>query len=194
MSPRPRLRLDPGDRLFPRTRRVAKAAWDVGGRGRNVFVDVLLLGLVLLFTTGWAVAIARTVRGDDQILLAAGLTANPFSAEAPPEAAFVLDAIVQQLADSANVRGESRKVDVLISHPRDPLRITFPQSWDPTVELEYRPVHNGHVELLAPGGGIPESEPVIHDSTGLVFAPARPESGRSSRRSRGSFARCPEFA
>jgi hypothetical protein len=60
-------------------------------------LDMVLSALVVLFVVGWVYAISDSIE-HGETGLAARVTENPLSRNAPPEAAFVLDAMVQRLA------------------------------------------------------------------------------------------------
>ena len=126
----------------------------------------MLALLVGAFTIGWSYVVVQAVAADDQLLAASALTANPFSSSAPPEAAFVLDALVSTLASTEEVRGQSGVVNVLILGPGERVPLSLPPEAGDGVALEYRPVREGQV--VADAQGIPI------DSAGVLVAPSEP--------------------
>jgi hypothetical protein len=124
--------------------------------------------VVAFFIVGWAYVIGRAVTGDAQLLAARTLTANPFSASAPPEAAFVLDELVRTLAPAEEVHGESGEVDVVILDTGGPVPLSLPADLDSGVALEYRPVGDGGI--VAGGAGVP----VTVGADGVAQAPTEP--------------------
>jgi hypothetical protein len=162
--------LDPvrKDALFPKPR-PAISAWvglvqPSGRRG----LDTALGLVVALFFVGWIYVIGLAVTGDQQLLAARTLTANPFSATAPPGAAFVLDELVRTLAEDEEVRGESGAVDVLVLETGDSVPLSLPAELGEGVHLEYRAVREGGLAEDAPG------TPVRVDSGGIALAPSEP--------------------
>lgn len=139
-------------RLFPKAGAPAglwyrKAAPGGGDRAFNV----LLGGLMALFLGGWTWGIRVAVATGEAPAPAARLTAIPFDREAPPEAAFVMDALVRRFADAEELRGESGQVDVILTEPGEPLRLALPDSLPDAVVPELRPVENGAVDLTSAG-------------------------------------------
>jgi hypothetical protein len=128
-------------------------------------MDRLIAGVIALFVVGWTYAVGRAVAGDEQLLAARSLTTNPFASSAPPEAAFVLDALVRTFS-TAEVRGESGDVDVLIQEPGDPISLSLPADLEPGVDLEFRPIRDGRLAEDAPG--------VPATSAGELRAPMEP--------------------
>jgi hypothetical protein len=126
----------------------------------------MLAVIVGVFTIGWSYVVAQAVAADDQLLAARALTANPFSPSAPPEAAFVLDALVSTLASTEEVRGQSGVVNVLVLGPGERVPLSLPPEAGDGVALEYRPVREGQV--VADAQGIPI------DSAGVLRAPSEP--------------------
>lgn len=69
---------------------------------------------VALFVIGWGFAIFRSfAMGETPPLLTGAVTASPLSSDAPPEAAFLMDAAARALADR-DLRGQSGAVNVVI--------------------------------------------------------------------------------
>ena len=76
-----------------------------------------LSGLVLIFALGWSYAIYRTFALDEPPpSLTRAVTASPLSPEAPPEVAYLVDAVMQTFASRA-YRGASGELRVLIQKP-----------------------------------------------------------------------------
>ena len=125
-----------------------------GRRGVSRAFDVLLLVMVLVFLGGWTWGIAVAAETGQPVASAASaerLTANPFDRESPPEAAYLMDALVRQFSDIEELRGSSGTVDVTLSQPGAPLTLTLPDSLPKDVIPELRPVKDGEVDLKAPG-------------------------------------------
>ncbi|NIP82905.1 MAG: DUF882 domain-containing protein, partial [Gemmatimonadetes bacterium] len=76
-----------------------------------------LVLLVVLFTGGWAVAIADAYRSGRSLNVAREVTASPVSSNAPPPAAFLLDRLVRATTEEAPWRGHSGAVSALITDP-----------------------------------------------------------------------------
>jgi len=165
VSPR-KVEPDPRDPLFPGPRprlslRQALAR-PTGHRGMDGLLGTVL-GLMML---GWGWAVVQAVAQDERLGAAGPLTANPFSPASPPEAAFVLDALVRAFSGVENLRGESREVAVLIHDPGEPIALPLPDDLEAGVRLEYHPVRNGQLVLDAPG--------LPADTDGVLRAPGEP--------------------
>jgi hypothetical protein len=110
--------------------------------------------------------IGEAATNQTQLLAASALTANPFSPSAPPEAAFVLEALVRGLSGDAEVRGESGVVNVLILGPGEPLPLSVPPAAGDGARLEYRRVRDGVLAADQAGEAA--------DATGVLRAPEEP--------------------
>src|SRR5688572_4758280 len=92
--------------------------------------------LVVVFASAWVVATIHAVTtGAPRPGLAAGMTTNPLSPEAPPPAAFLLDAALEQLADRGDFGGESGQVRVIVQEPGD--TVELPDSLEAGVVVEF---------------------------------------------------------
>jgi hypothetical protein len=127
---------------------------------------VLFRAVVTLFVTGWVYVIVESVSGDEPLMAASTLTANPFSSLAPPEAAFVLDAVVRALSGEPDIRGASGDVNVLIVAPGERVPLRFPPEPGEGVRLEYRRVQGGRLGDDAAATAV--------DSTGVLLGPSEP--------------------
>ena len=92
--------------------------------------------VVMLFAVGWSFAVAGAAASDLRPGIAARITANPLSASAPPDAAFLLDAALRSMVTELD-RGESGAVNVAIQEPGDSLAV--PDSLPAGVEAVYQP-------------------------------------------------------
>ena len=106
--------------------------------------DILLALLVSTFALGWGYGIASALSTGRPGPEARLLTANPLSSSSPPEAAFVLDALVRATSDVEELRGESGALRVVVVEPGQPLPV--PDSLPEGVEVRVEP------ELPARGG------------------------------------------
>ena len=95
------------------------------------------IGVVVLFAFGWTYAIATAALAGESPRVVDRLTANPLAADAPPEAAFLLDATLRAFADAEPVRGASGAVNVVVQHTGDTLAL--PDTLPPGVEAELAP-------------------------------------------------------
>ena len=108
--------------LFPLVRE-PRSRWEKAGltpRQERGFNRVATL-MVALFVTGWLYSIFLADRGDlEERAPVAGITSriirSPLSPNAPPEAAFVIDQVVQSFGESfeEEVRGQSGAINVAI--------------------------------------------------------------------------------
>ncbi len=81
--------------------------------------NVISAVLVALFVIGWSYALVRTFQtGEQPPLLSGSVTANPLSAEAPPQSVYLLDAAMRAFA-SREFRGQSGAVNVVVQSPGD---------------------------------------------------------------------------
>jgi hypothetical protein len=136
--------------LFPKA--PGRVGWYRRGLpgGERAF-NFLLTALLVLFGFGWTWGIAVAAEAGAGTDAAERLTANPFDRESPPEAAYLMDALVRSFADDEVLRGSSGEVRVVLTEPGAPLGLTMPDSLPPDVVTELRPVRDGKVDLTAPG-------------------------------------------
>lgn len=107
------------DPMLPPRRFVPRSRFERAGiSARNeARLNAALSTLVLLFVVGWTYAIYRSyVTGEVPPLLTGLVTASPLSADAPPEAAFLVDAAMRTLS-SGELRGSSGAVNVVVRSP-----------------------------------------------------------------------------
>jgi hypothetical protein len=86
-------------------------------------LNVALLLVVVLFSGGWALAIADAVAAGRPLSVGREVTASPLTPDAPPPAAFLLDRLVRATTEAAPWRGHSGAVSVLIREPGDSLSL-----------------------------------------------------------------------
>jgi hypothetical protein len=91
--------------------------------------------VVALFAAGWTYAVSTATAAGTPVPRAASITANPLSSDAPPAAAFLLDAAVRAFTRDAIYRGESGDVRVVIV-PGD--SVALADSLPPDVTVGYR--------------------------------------------------------
>lgn len=115
-------------------------------------LNLVLLVVIVLFSGGWALAIADAVAAGRRLGVSREVTASPLSPEARPPAAFLLDRLVRATTEAAPWRGYSGAVSVLIREPGDSLDL---------------PVTLGLHSL--PSGAVLELQPV--DSPGVRAPP-----------------------
>jgi uncharacterized protein YcbK (DUF882 family) len=85
-------------------------------------MDSAILGLVALFAAAWMVTIVHSIMtGTPRPGIAAGMASNPLASDAPPPAAFLLDAALRQFRQRADHYGRSGEVRVIVHEPGDPL-------------------------------------------------------------------------
>jgi len=135
---------DLDDQLFP-VRRPPESFWERTGlthRQRQVLDGSLAL-LLMLFTVGWIYSAVDAIRRGEAPTVTREIAARgaPFGSGSAPDAAFALDALVQQLVDWEEIRGESGELQVLFQEPGD--SIVLPDSVASQVEIEYVPPDGG---------------------------------------------------
>jgi hypothetical protein len=83
--------------------------------------DIGVIVLVVVFGIAWTVAIVHAVQtGAPRPGLAARMTTNPLSPNAPPPAAFLLDAALERIVQRSGYAGQSGEVRVLVHEPGQP--------------------------------------------------------------------------
>jgi hypothetical protein len=104
--------------LFP-ARREPASFWERTGVSRRTErrLDLVLTALIGLFVGGWTWSIAVVLEEGVPADFSHRLTASALSPDAPPAAAFLLDAAVRSLAASVDWRGESGALRVRILEP-----------------------------------------------------------------------------
>jgi uncharacterized protein YcbK (DUF882 family) len=108
------------------------------GRQRRI-LDVSLIALLVLFAAGWIyAAVVAMQRGDaPTIARRIGAAPSPFSADAPPEAVFAMNALMERFIDWEGVRGASGAIEIVLHEPGDTLRL--PDAVPAEVALTYVP-------------------------------------------------------
>jgi hypothetical protein len=106
-----------------RRRRTGLGRAGLTPREHRVF-SIGMVVLVLIFASGWVVATLHAVTtGAPRPGLAAGMTTNPLSGNAPPPAAFLLDAALRGFVQRSGYAGESGQVRIVIQDPGDSLAL-----------------------------------------------------------------------
>ena len=112
--------------------------------------EIGVVVLVLAFASGWIVATVHALStGAPRPGLAAGMTTNPLSAEAPPPAAFLLDAALRRLGERSDYAGESGQVRVIVQQPGEVVQL--PDSLGANVSVEL---------VSTTGDTVPANEPL----------------------------------
>ena len=108
-------------------------------RAERVLNAALAL-LIAVFLTGWTYAVAEAFRSGVAPPSITTVALNPLSADAPPPAAFLLDAAARRFAASPALHGESGDVRVFIANGDSlPLADSLP----PDVRARYRAAERG---------------------------------------------------
>lgn len=114
------------EHLFP-VWREPRSFWEKTGLTprQQRALDLSLVALLVLFTIGWIYTATVAIQRGDTPTVARQLggSANPLSADARPEATFALDALLSQLVDWEEIRGESGQLQVVFQQPGDTLRL-----------------------------------------------------------------------
>ncbi len=122
-------------------------------------LDLSLYVLLLTFVAGWVYTAMEAIeRGDAPVVarqLAGGTT--PMSSNAPPAAAFLLDALATQLIDWEEVRGVSGDVRVILQEAGDTLAL--PGALPPDARIAYVPAGSTLADSLAAARQAAESRP-----------------------------------
>jgi hypothetical protein len=105
-------------------------------RQRRRFIDVVIIALAIGFASLWMVAIVHAVATDGpRPGLAARMTTNPLSADAPPPVAFLMDMALRQFVERAGYGGLSGQVRIVVHEPGDP--VPFADDAPEDVEVAY---------------------------------------------------------
>lgn len=89
----------------------------------EIWFNLGLAALVVLFLIGWSYAVYRTYALDEPTpMLAGSVTASPLSPEAPPPAAYLLDAVMAGFA-SKEFHGASGAVRVVVRKPGEAVAV-----------------------------------------------------------------------
>lgn len=124
------------DPMLPPRRFVPRSRFERAGLSEKTErrLNAALSALVLLFMVGWSYTIYRAfTTGEIPPLLTGQVTASPLSPDAPPEAAYLLDAAMNAFADD-DFRGSSGAVNVIVRKPGEPLPV---DSLPAGVEVRY---------------------------------------------------------
>lgn len=106
--------------------------------GKTRILNGVLALLLVGFGAGWIWGLTLEAT-EGSVGVAGRLTANPLSGEAPPEAAYLLDAAVRRFASAeVPLRGRSGAVRVVVPEPGE--AVPFPDSLPEGVGVEVRPV------------------------------------------------------
>ena len=122
-------------------------------------MDLSLVGLLVLFTVGWIYTAVEAIQRGDAPTVARQLggSANPMSPDARPEATFALDALLAQLIDWEEIRGESGELRVVFQEPGDTL--VLPGAVPNEVDVAYGPGGAEIVDTARAGEAAVETPP-----------------------------------
>jgi hypothetical protein len=149
--------------LFP-VRREPKNRWERTGLTplQERRLNATLLALLFILTGGWIFSAAHAIRYGESPDIARRIaaSANPLSARAAPDVTFLMDAMLRQLVDHTDWRGESGEVQVVLQYPGD--EVPLPEDIPEDMEIVYQRIEGGVDTVAVPGaGGRPPSEPGI---------------------------------
>jgi hypothetical protein len=100
-------------------------------------IDLGLAALLAVFATGWIFAISLAAADGGLPATARGLTLSPLAPGAPPAAPFALDAALRYFSETAQWRGESGEVRVVVPEPGT--GIARPEALPGDVDVGFRP-------------------------------------------------------
>jgi uncharacterized protein YcbK (DUF882 family) len=145
------------EELFP-VWREPRSVWERTGltAAQRHYLDLGLASLVVLLLFGWTYTAADALRTGDAPQIARRIAANPtpFSPNAPPNAAFLIDAALRQLVSVDELRGHSGEVRVVVRQPGEAAGIV--DSLPAGVQPGYRPIGGADTSLVTSGSAAPE--------------------------------------
>jgi len=149
--------------LFP-SRREPKNIWERTGLTANQErrLNAALLALIFIITGGWIFSAAHAIRYGESPDIARRIaaSANPLSARASPDMSYLMDAMLRQMVDRTDWRGESGEVRVVLQYPGDD--VPLPENIPEEMEIVYQRVEGGVDTIAVPGAdGAPPQEPGI---------------------------------
>lgn len=147
------------EQLFP-IRREPRSIWERTGltRAQRRRLDQALVALVVLLLAGWSYSVVEAFRRGGVPLVARriGASPTPLATNAPPPAAFLVDAALRQFVSWDDVyRGESGALQVVLQQPGDTLAL--PDSLPGEAEVVFQPADGNGGATAAPAG--PEGVP-----------------------------------
>ena len=114
------------EHLFP-VWREPRSIWERTGLtpAQRRGLDLSLLGLLIVFTAGWIYTAVEAVSrgGAPTVVREIGSGSSPLAGDARPEATFALNALIEQLVDWEEFRGESGELQVVFQDPGDTLAL-----------------------------------------------------------------------
>ncbi len=112
--------------------------------------DLALIAVIAAFAVGWTFAISRAVDEGGGPASRTALLASPLGSAAPPAAPYALDAALRQFAETAQWRGESGEVRIVVPDPGT--GIARPEAVPGDIGVGYRPVDDpASVPARTPG-------------------------------------------
>ncbi len=140
--------------LFP-VRREPKNRWERTGLTplQERRLNATLLALLFILTGGWIFSAAHAIRFGESPDIARRIaaSANPLSARASPDVTFLMDAMLRQLVDYTDWRGESGEVQVVLQYPGD--EVPLPEDIPEEMEKVYQRIEGGVDTVAVPGAG-----------------------------------------
>lgn len=112
-------------------------------------LDYSLAALLLVFVAGWIYTAFDAIQRGDAPVVARQLAGGeaPMSTDAPPAAAFLLDALANRLVDWEEVRGVSGDIQVVFQEADDTLDL--PGMLPPDAQIAYVPAGSTVADSLA---------------------------------------------
>ncbi|CAN5787751.1 hypothetical protein BH23GEM6_BH23GEM6_01110 [soil metagenome] len=149
--------------LFP-SRREPKNVWERTGltATQERRLNAALLALIFIITGGWIFSAAHAVRFGESPDIARRIaaSANPLSARGSADMSYLMDAMLRQMVDYTDWRGESGEVRVVLQYPGD--EVPLPADIPEEMEIVYQRVEGGVDTVAVPGaGGARPQEPGI---------------------------------
>jgi hypothetical protein len=149
--------------LFP-VRREPKNRWERTGLTplQERRLNATLLALLFILTGGWIFSAAHAIRYGESPDIARRIaaSANPLSSRAAPDVTYLMDAMLRQLVDYTDWRGESGEVQVVLQYPGD--EVPLPEDIPEDMEIVYQRVEGGVDTIAVPAAaGQPPPEPGI---------------------------------
>jgi hypothetical protein len=148
--------------LFP-VRREPKNRWERTGLTplQERRLNATLLALLFILTGGWIFSAAHAIRFGESPDIARRIaaSANPLSSRATPDVTFLMDAMLRQLVDYTDWRGESGAVQVVLQYPGDELEL--PADIPEDMEIVYQRMDGVDTVGVPAAAGQPPPEPGI---------------------------------
>jgi len=141
------------DHTLPPQKRNPRSPWERSGLtpAQERHLRGALSLLIFVFVAGWTYTIAFAAVTGERTPILARMTANPLATNAPPEAAFALDAAMRQFLPPV---GDSRAVRVVVQEPGEPLDLGIDLPQD--AEIQFVPAPGTTTDTTTFVGAPPE--------------------------------------